>query len=269
MPSEKGYTDSPQVALRTAALTIACAALVACSLDHRDLELAASGAGPAGASGAGPAGGAANAGGSSGSAGLAGEAGAAEQPIPVVDGCADLDTNKIADCTETSVENPDFERNVAEWLPGMDTTVEWDAKNAAGDPPSGSALVASLGVIDANAAGVALRAAEQCIRMAGSKLVIVYANAFVDPAQDEQGRAEVDVAFFDSEDCSGPFSTTFSTPQPLDGGVGSWLTLKAGSISGASTKSAQIKLALLKPFRAPSFQVRFDNVLIRVENTEP
>jgi hypothetical protein len=129
--------------------------------------------------------------------------------------------------------------------------------------------VASPGVIDPNGSGVVLRAVQQCVPIDGTKLVIVYANAFVDRNQDEQGAAEVDVAFFDTQDCNGPLTTTFSTPQPLDASVGTWLTLKAGSVSAATTRSAQVKLALLKPFRAPAFQARFDNILVRVEKAGP
>jgi hypothetical protein len=198
-----------------------------------------------------------------------GDNGAIDLPIPVADGCADLDVNQVADCTETNVQNSEFNSDVANWRADTGTTIDWDASNAAGDLSSGSALVASPGVIDASAAGVALRAAQQCIPISGANLVIVYANAWVDPDQDEQGRAEVDVAFYDTEDCSGALTTTFSTPQPLEASIGSWLTLKAGSVSRASTKSAQIKLALLKPFRSPGFQARFDNVLVRVENAQP
>jgi hypothetical protein len=260
---------SPQLS-RTAASAIACILIAACSLDNRQLQLANAGTGGAesGAGGQAVDGGAGQAAGSTNQAD-AGEGGSTDLPIPVADGCADLDVDKIADCTETNVQNSDFKSDVSNWRPDMDTTIDWDASNAAGDLPSGSALIVSPGVIDATATGVALRAAQQCIPMSGTKLVIVYANALVDPGQDEQGRAEVDVAFFDSEDCTGALTTTFSTPQPLDGKSGSWLTLKAGSVSAETTRSAQIKLALLKPFRAPSFQARFDNVLVRVESAQP
>ena len=260
----------PQANWTIVALAIAGAPIGACSLDHRQLQLAVAGMGPAasGADDQGLAGRAGQAAGSSGQGG-ASEGGSVESAIPVAGGCADLDVDGVSDCTESNVQNGDFERDVAHWQPDMDTSVEWDASNAAGDPPSGSALIASPGLIDAAATGVALRAAQQCIPMSGTKLVIVYANALVEPGQDQQGRAEVDVAFFDSEDCSGPLTSSFSTPQPLDGSVGSWLTLKAGSVSAATTRSAQIKLALLKPFRALSFQARFDNVLLRIESAEP
>jgi hypothetical protein len=187
----------------------------------------------------------------------------------VLDGCADLDSDNVADCSETIVENPDFEADVSKWMAGNEATVDWHTDNAAGDLPSGSALVASTGVIDASGSGVALRTAQQCVSIDGSRLVIVYANAFVESDQDPQGRAEVDVAFFDSQDCSGPLTTTFSTPQPLDPSVDVWFTLKAGSVSGATTKSAQIKLGVLKPFRAQSFRARFDNVLVTTESVQP
>ena len=135
--------------------------------------------------------------------------------------------------------------------------------------PSGSALLASSGVVDEIAGGLALRAAQQCVPIAGSNLVIVYGNAFVDSGQDEQGRAEIDVAFFDSKDCSGALATSFSTPQPLDARLDAWFTLKAGAVSGVATQSAQVKLAVLKPLRAASFQARFDNVLVTAQKATP
>jgi len=252
------------------ALAAAAALLSACSLDNRYLELVPGGAGGAEPSGAG--GSAPGDGGSTGEAGHAagrgGEAGAAPALIPQVEGCADLDTNKLPDCNETIALNPDFRMDALLWVPDTYSTVAWDEKNAAGDPPSGSVLVVSDGVIDENGSGVALRVAQQCIPIEGAKLVLVYANAFVDEGQDEQGRAEVDLAFFDSDDCTGALTTSFSTPQPLGASVGSWFTLKAGSVSAATTKSAYVKLALLKPFRAKSFQARFDNVLVKAESAE-
>jgi len=253
---------------RFAAVGAAFALLAACSVDNRQLQLA-TGAGGAGQSGASAEGGMGNGATAGHGAGTGGDAGSEESTISLVDGCADLDTNQVPDCAETVVENSDFKVDVSKWqADDVDTSIEWDEQNAARDRPSGSALVASTGVIDAQAVGVALRAAQQCVTIDGSKLVIVYANAFVEPDQDEQGRAEVDVTFYDSANCAGPLSTTFSTPQPLDGGVGSWLTLKAGSVSSPSTHSAQVKLALLKPFRAATLRARFDNILVKVESTE-
>lgn len=199
-----------------------------------------------------------------GAAGANSEAGS--PAVPTVGGCADLDTNGISDCSETLAKNADFKQDVQAWLAETDVTLTWDPMNAGGNPPSGSALVASIGVIDANATGAALRAASQCLPVTGKRLVTVYANARVDPGQDPDGHAEVDVFFFDAPGCTGNLASSFSTPQPLDAMPGVWLNLKAGSVSGELAQSMLVKLALSKPFRAPSFQARFDNVLVKVQS---
>jgi hypothetical protein len=252
-----------------------------CSLDTRALALAASGAGSssdggaatnpaqAGAINVGAAGSDSSlgdAGAGANSAGSGAQAGQAGAVPPMVDGCADLNMNQIADCNETLVSNPDMNKNVDHWLADPDTTVDWDSGNAWGDTPSGSALVASPGVIDANAVGAALRAAAQCVPVAGKKLITVYANAFVDSGQDPEGHAEVDVFFFNQASCAGASTSGFSTPQPLDAATDTWLTLKAGSLSTDSTQSLLVKLAISKPFHADSFHARFDNVLLRTDD---
>jgi hypothetical protein len=259
------------------------ALLVGCQLDTRALELAMAAAGAAnspstqpeaGAPSDGSAGGDATlsggafAGGASARSGAGGLGGEAGQSEPTVGGCADLDQDGVADCTQTIVTNPDFKLDALGWTADPDTALTWDAKNAGGEPPSGSALVSSSGVIDANAVGAALRAASQCVPVAGKRLLAVYANAWVDAGQDPLGHAEVDVFFFDADGCAGSSVTSFSTPQPLDAAVETWLTLKAGALSAETTKSALIKLAVSKPFRADSFQARFDNVLVRLETAQ-
>ena len=183
-----------------------------------------------------------------------------------VDGCADLDGNGIADCRETIVVNADFKQDTSGWTAEMDASLSWVNDSAAGDSPSGSALVASTGVIDANASGAALRDASQCVPITSKQLVTAYANAFVEAGQDSQGVAEIDVFFFDAEDCGGTFTGSFSTPQPTDGAVGSWITLRAGAVSSDTAKSALVKLAISKPFRAAAFRARFDNVLVKVQS---
>ncbi len=280
---EPDHTSSRHSAVTGALFGLACAlSMGACSLDTRALELASSEAGSssseggalsnparAGSSNAGGAGsdsnlGDAGAGSSAGGSGAQG--GQTNSAQPLIDGCADLNMNQVADCNETLVSNPDMNKNVDVWAPDPDTTIGWDKGNAWGDTPSGSALVASPGVIDANAVGSALRAAAQCIPVAGKKLITVYANAFVDSGQDPEGHAEVDVFFFNQPACAGTSTSGFSTPQPLDAATDTWLTLKAGSLSSDSTQSLLVKLAISKPFHADSFRARFDNVLLRSDD---
>jgi hypothetical protein len=92
------------------------------------------------------------------------------------------------------------------------------------------------------------------------------ARSAADPDQDPDGHAEVDVFVFNAPSCTGNLASSFSTPQPLDAMPGVWLNLKAGSVSGELAQSMLVKLALSKPFRAPSFRARFVNVLVKVQS---
>ena len=260
-----------------AAYAATLAFVTGCSLDTRELmpraELGAE-AGSSASSTAGAAngdrGGAAHSAGASGAhevgGGSNGGSGEAAGPAeaPLIDGCPDLDGNQIGDCKETLLDNASFKSDVVGWAPELDATVAWDDQNATADLPSGSALVAATGVLGASAQG-ALRDVTQCLKITGKRLVTVYANAFVDAGQDEEGQAEIDVFFFDDAGCAGTFTSSFSTPQPLDASVDAWIELKAGSVSTASTQSVLVKLAVLKPFRAESFHARFDNVLVKIQ----
>ncbi len=259
-------------------LAFFCASLLlGCPVDNRPLEL---GAGPDAQVGSTPSpggqrgtepdaseqGGSASSVDDSGSGASAGEPGDAGQAPTLVDGCADLDGDGVADCQEGLAQNPDFESDTADWVAEVGTTLTWDSRNAWGDVPSGSALVAASGLIDADANGAALHAASQCVPVAGKQLVTVYANALVDLDQDTQGLAEVDVSFYDTVACTGALTSSFTTPQPLDGSVGSWLSLRAGSVSCHTTRSALIRLSISLPFRAASFHARFDNVLVKAQS---
>jgi hypothetical protein len=256
-------------------------ALAGCSLDTRQLRYELGSGGQAGSAAQPPAHAGANgaragaapvgdagAGGTEDEAGGApsmpnGSAGAAQ--VPLVEGCPDLDGNGVGDCDETLLKNSDFKVDVADWNPDTDTTVTWDAANAAGDVASGSALVASTAPASSGAAGSTLRVVRQCLPVTGKQLLLAYANVLVDASQPAAGHAELDVYFFDVAACAGAYVTTFYTPQPLDASTYSWLTLKAGSVSGPNTKSALVTLALSVPLSAASFSARFDNVLVKIQ----
>jgi hypothetical protein len=201
----------------------------------------------------------------------AGAAGALElAPPTLVGGCADLDGDGVSDCTETTIVNSTFVSGVSSWIAEAQlgdpftTGVTWDADNAWGSVPSGSARVTVLGTVDFN--GATLRAATQCLAATPQQLVIVFANVAVDVGQDAAGSAEVDVSFFDSPQCGGLSSSTFSTPPPEGAAPGAWWTLHAESLSGTATKSALIELGVVKPFRVASMTARFDNILVKVRS---
>jgi hypothetical protein len=255
--------------------------LAGCPIDDRQLQGALATPGQAGSLAGASESGAQNGGavGGASDSGLAdaasqaegGAAGALELPPPtLVDGCADLDGDSVSDCSETKIINATFVSDVSSWTAEAQlgdpftTRVSWDAGNAWGSVPSGSARVSVSGTVDFN--GASLRAATQCLPVLPQKLVIVYANANVDVGQDPAGSAEVDVSFFDSSDCSGLSTSTFSTPPPEGASPGVWWTLHAGLLSGMVTKSALIELGVVKPFRAASMTARFDNVLVKVQS---
>ncbi len=266
--------------LRVAALSGPSFAALACSIDSRQLRYDSAGgqagsesqplvhAGAGGArAGAAPvddagAGGTDDSGSGAPSA-RAGSGGAPPAPLPLVDGCVDLDENGVGDCEETLLSNGDFKSDVKGWSADAETDLSWDDQNAAADLASGSALLSVKSSAAPGGSGSVLRVAKQCVSMTAKQLVTVYANAFVESGQAAAGHAEIDVYFFDAAACAGTYVTSFSTPQPLDATTDQWLTLKAGSVSGANTQSALVALALSQPLSAASFSARFDNVLLK------
>jgi hypothetical protein len=236
--------------LRVAALSGSSFAALACSLDTRQLQYVAHG----------------GQGGSESQPLVHAGAGGTSQPEPpLVDGCPDLDGNGVGDCQETLLDNGDFKLDVDGWSPDSDADLSWDEQNAAGDAPSGSALLKGTNSAAPGASGSVLRFAKRCLPINGSQLVTVYANAFVAGGQAADGHAEVDVYFFDVAACGGTSVTSFSTPQPLDATTDKWLTLKAGSVSGPNAQSALVTIALSQPLSAASFSAHFDNVLLKTQ----
>lgn len=200
----------------------------------------------------------------------AGAAGATNIEPALIDGCVDLDGDQVSDCSETIVKNGQFATDVSDWTAQMTlgdsftTDLAWDQLNSWGTGSTGSARVNVSGTIDFN--GNALRGATQCVSVTGNQLLVVYANTRIDADQDPNGGAEIDVSFFDTTDCTGVATASFSTPQPPDAKTDAWLTLHAGTVSSVTNKSALITLGVAKPFRAQSLTARFDNILVRLQS---
>jgi hypothetical protein len=245
-----------------------------CSLDDRHLDTGSEGEGGVSSSAHGGSASASNAGkggvsgsNEAGAPSLAeGGAGGASEPLPpliaTVGGCADLDEDGVADCQESLLTNPSFAADVAHWSADAGASLTWDPRDALGAADSGTArLSAASSAVDT--VGSSLVTAGQCISVTGGQIVIAYANALVEDAQDDTGKAAIYVDFYDAAGCGGASSSSFSTPQPLDAVAGTWLTLKAALLTSAATHSARVMLALEKPLQAQSFHARFDNVLIK------
>jgi len=215
----------------------------ACSLDQRELSLAGGG------SRNGESGGASDlAGQPSGSSGTSG--------VPVnhlVDGCADLDTDGVGDCTTTLLDNPDFDEDVGAWQPLGDAELTWASRNALEDLPSGSARLEST--------SEKARAA-QCVRVDGEKVIIAYASAFVE-SESALGQATLEVSMFDDETCRGEPLRTFETPP--SGSVNDWTTIHGGAPSLPETRSVSIALVSRTPDRESPIRVYFDNVMLKAK----
>jgi hypothetical protein len=232
-------------------------ALCACALDDRQLELAP-GEDHSGASGGeDPAAGGDGSAGEGGTAGTGGTGGT----NGLVDGCADLDTDGVADCTTTLVKNPSFASDVTGWAPLTNATLTWDARNALEDLPSGSAKLGT-GPVPARAPRVG---ATQCVAVAGSQLVIAYASAFVEAAGNagDPSGAAIEVSFFESADCSGRVNGFFATPTSTFTGV--WTTIQAGGLSKEATQSISVALVINKAALISQVSAYFDNVMIKAK----
>ena len=231
---------------------------LACGVDDRVLQPSTT----AGMSGAGgqPSAGADGGAGSEMNAG--GDAAMGPVLAPLIDGCADLDTDGVADCSVTLVKNATFHTDTSEWTAIAGSSLEWDARNALGDDPSGCALLTAQGAADVD--GTALFRASQCVPVAGGQLLIAYANATVEASSvDDSARAELHVSYFEADDCSGVATGSFVTPPSAV--QGAWVTIQAGGVPSAETRSASVELIGIKPNRAESLSACFDNVMVKVK----
>jgi hypothetical protein len=255
------------------ALLVGLASHAGCSLDNRTLVLddglsgssnAANAGGRAGARSGGSGGQLAPSAGSD-SGGLGGQAGQAGDPgepdggePSFADGCTDLDRDGISDCTETLLQNSTFATDVVHWTPEFGITVAWDPLDLRGTTGSGSALVTSSGPLDGQ--GTVLAAAFQCIPVHAGKTVSAWANAQVAPGT-VSGGAALGFWFFANPDCPDE-SPAFAASAESETQVGQTVILRSTQIVPEYMVSMRVRLAVVKPFTAQSFSVRYDDVLV-------
>jgi hypothetical protein len=223
-----------------------------CAIDDRELTLGVSGGrGGSGEPGAGS--------GGREPSGAGGEAGSANRPPDeLVDGCADLDTDGVGDCTTTLVETPTFTDDVSGWVPVDDATLTWDERNALADLPSGSAKLS---------ASSTRASAVQCLELTGRWLVIAYAQVLAEPAAPaEMSRAQLQVSFFASRECEGEPIGFFETPTSVE--QDDWVTVQAGGVSDEKSRSMSIALSGVKPAEAKELVVYFDNIMLKTKELD-
>ena len=218
----------------------------ACSIDDRQLVYSQPRAGSSSTGG--------SDGGTTQTPDVGGTSTGGHDPNGLVDGCADLDTDSIADCEQTLLANSSFTSDVSDWTADTSAEWAWNDKNALKDAPSGSARLASTS---------ARASANQCVVLSGQWIVIAYANAFIPAASDAAGasQAQLEVSYFDADDCSGDRAGFFETPPSTL--VYSWLIVQAGGVSLPSTRSLSMALVGLKSAAGTGVDVSFDNVMLK------
>jgi len=175
----------------------------------------------------------------------------------LVDGCADLDTDGVPDCDVTLVENATFASGVEHWTVLGDARLTWETENALGDLPSGSAKLSAKQI---------RASAYQCAPLDGYKLVIAYASALVDAGADSEDppEAELEVTFFQGDDCSGASDGYFETPPSA--ATDAWVTIQAGNLSKDTTRSVSVALVGVSADATAEFDVYFDNVMLKAQD---
>lgn len=224
---------------------------------HRAGSSGSAGVGGGGSSGAAPP---QSTGGSSGGGnGVGGHGGTAAGSGPeLVEGCVDLDENRVGDCKETLLQNADFKSNVEDWLVGASPQITWSELNPALDVPSGSAAVSFVSEAS-DEDGVIGAAAAQCLEVEGGTTLELAGNVFIEPDQGE-GLATISAWSFETDDCSGARLDAFDLAHSQ---TGFWLTLRGEPTLPSATHSLLVRLGVTKSVRAATFQVLFDNVLVR------
>jgi len=200
-----------------------------------------------------------DAGAQAGQAGQAegGQAGEAAGAAAIFDdGCADLDRNGASDCSETLLDNSNFATDVSDWEVEVGATLAWDALDLSGAEDSGSALVTSTDALDA--LGSSLVSASQCIAVEAGKELEIFGQVQTE-VSDTDGNAAISVWFFPTQACGQSPSSVFQT-EPIP--TGKTVILRGSATVPESMTTARVRLAVIKPFKAPSFGVHFDNLLV-------
>lgn len=178
---------------------------------------------------------------------------------PLVDGCADLDSDGVADCTVTRTQNSAFGRDVRGWTALGAASLTWDPDNALADTPSGCAR------LRVSNDGAMIYRATQCVAVPADQIIIAYANARVEmaAAATQVAHAQLELSFFDTPDCAGKSTKYFATP-PSEASS-NWVTIQAGGVSATTTTAVSVALVGIRPTTADALSVCFDNVMIKAK----
>lgn len=198
-----------------------------------------------------------DAGGSGGATAGSGAGGAAGEPF--TSPCGDLNQNRVDDCEETLVQNSRFDTAASDWTPTGLLQQRWEANDARGAASSGSLFISNTNLI-AGVTGNTTLGTGQCLAAWGGQSFEVGARAFIEDGQGA-GRAEINLLIFGQDDCGGTVLDG-RTPAATET-VGSWQVMTGTVKIPPASRSMAVRLVATKPLAQPSFEVLFDDVLVR------
>jgi hypothetical protein len=200
-------------------------------------------------------GGDASSGGSAGNVAAGGNGGA--NVMPDVGPCGDADHDGVQDCKETLAQNATFDSDIKGWSPDYNVVQTWISDDAWQQPSSGSL---SLKFTTAGGGqGWTAAAVSQCLVGWADQEFELGAHVFIVDGQD--GTAQISLAMFGNDDSAGSYLG--ATAPAVAAATGSWQPLNTSVKLASGTRSVLVRLAAAKPGSQASFEVHFDDVLLR------
>lgn len=175
--------------------------------------------------------------------------------------CPDLNHDDVPDCEQSLAKNGFFDNNFADWTPEVNIALDWEALDADSNGDSGS-----MGVQNSNAANLdnlSLSGSSQCIELQGAGLYEVGASIYVDGSQQGKGSGGVNVAFYEASACAGATMIGFGGTSPMVSATDEWKAAGFQADAPMNARSMSLRLVVLKAFKDPPVQVRFDNVVVK------
>lgn len=161
----------------------------------------------------------------------------------------------VAASGDNVVSNGTFNVDVADWIPRADATIDWSPLDAAGNPGSGSGLVANIANIP-TAMG-----ANQCANgLEGGKEYVLQSMIYIPGGQANTGNGYISIRLYDQPDCQGnqilsDFSSQVYTTTPDQ-----WLESSRMLAAPQAAQSALVWLSVTKNEDVGSLDMAFDNV---------
>jgi hypothetical protein len=186
--------------------------------------------------------------------------GGLDRNSPVVE-CPDLDGNGVLDCKESLLINPAFRADIAGWTEELETKQAFLSGDATNNPKSGSLAVTNARQSD-TAAGLTMAGSTQCVPTMGVAGLDYLLQTLVSARPGDSVSSGIEFHFYPSTDCSGPLTGVFS-PALVDATSTDWQLLQGIVAPAPGTRSLNLRLVVVKPFKQQLAQAAFDNILLR------